>query len=95
MIPTIEDLAPIIVSTERLPIESSAKQILEKCNLDNVTAQEVIECIKPFRHTRKGLEACCKAIVAAYQRNNQTPDIPDLRSESDWSGLLGSFNFKP
>lgn len=91
--PTIEQLGLIIANTTHISIESSAKEILSQIDLGEVTAQDIIESIRPFRQTRKGLEQCCQTLMAIYRRKNLSNDPVDLRDESDWTGLLGTNPF--
>jgi hypothetical protein len=87
---TKEELGPIIIDTLKLTIKQAASKIKEGCNLEFITEEEIIEAIRPFRTSRKGLETCCEAVIAINRRKNLIDGQLDLREESDWSGVLGS-----
>ncbi len=89
MYPTIENLAPIIIDTLKLSIELAAKEIISQGNLTNLTEEEVINSIKSFRDTRKGLEPCCNTIMSIYRRKNNQIEFDDI---DPYEGILGSLD---
>ena len=96
--PSIEQLAPIIIDTLTDSIEFQAREIISQGELTNVQESDIIDSIKSYRRTRKGLEQCCQTLMAIYRRKNMEVDLPNLRDESDWSSILGSnpfYKFKP
>ena len=86
--PTIEQLAPIIIETLTDSIEFSTKQVITQGELNNVNEADIIDSIKLYRRTRKGLENCCQEIMKVYKNKNPEPEIPDFREETDWARFL-------
>jgi len=76
---TIEDLGPLIVDTLPKVPQEAAKDIIDRGNLTNLTEEEVLASIKPFREKRTGLERCCQTILAIYRRKNNTDHLFDLK----------------
>ena len=96
--PSIEQLAPIIIDTLPDSIELSAGKVIQQGELNNVHESDIIDSIKLYRRTRKGLENCCKEIMKIYKSKNPEPEIPDLREDSNWADFLklqNPFNLKP
>lgn len=86
--PSIEQLAPIIIDTLPDSIELSAGKVIQQGELNNVHESDIIDSIKSYRRTRKGLENCCQEIMKIYKSKNPEPEIPDLREETDWARFL-------
>ena len=89
-----ENIAPVIIDTLKLPIHAAAEKIILDCDLTYLTPEEVINSIKSFRETRKGLEMCAETIATIYRRKSMEEDnmkIGDLGGD-DLSGILGNMN---
>ena len=91
---TKENIAPMIVDTLKLSLTEAAEKIIAECKLDYLTVEEVVDSIKSFRQTRKGLEMCAETIATIYRRKSMEEDdmkLGDLGGD-DLSGILGSMN---
>ena len=91
MFVTKESIAPVIVDTLKLPIEEAANKIISECDLTYLTPEEVMDAIRHFRQTRKGLELCADTLAVIYRRKNAEEDSIKL-NDADYSGILGTIS---